>query len=521
MIPSDREPRASSRVGRYEILARIASGGMATVYLARERNTGGFERDVALKLVHPHLRDVPGFTRDLIEEAKLAAQVRHPHVVVIHDAGIADEGVYLAMEYVEGDTLMGLLRKADEAGAPIPTPIALRVLVDALEGLHAAHELRDDRGELAGLVHRDFSPQNIIVGVDGTTRLSDFGVAKASTRLGQTATGIIKGKIRYMSPEQARGRPLDRRCDIWAAGVIAWELLAKRRLFTGENDVAIALSIVNAEAPSLLDVDPSVPVELAAVVARALAADIDERPATALDLGRALSAAADEIGGLADAREVGAFVQERSRPELVLRRRQIADALASSSAQTPAAVPPRARAGRAPWVIGITAAIAASAGAITLTITSGNEPAPAADAASTLSAFVPAATAVPAPTESAGAKRAPVPSPRTSPDLSSVELRSDAPIARVRIGSRVITVAPAASAVLLPLRREEREIETRADVTAADGRTAGVALTPDATTVEVVFPGAARSPRGRPAPGALPAPTVEPLAPSPYSDRPR
>src|SRR5262245_38036654 len=158
------------RVGRYELLLPIGSGGMASVYLARVRGVGGFERDVALKLLHAHLQEIPEFATELIDEAKIASGVRHPNVVQVVDVGDDPNGIYLVMEYIEGDTLSGLSRTATAEGDPLPFRIGVRILCDALAGLHAAHELRDAEGQLAALVHRDFSPQNILVGIDGAAR---------------------------------------------------------------------------------------------------------------------------------------------------------------------------------------------------------------------------------------------------------------------------------------------------------------------------------------------------------------
>jgi serine/threonine-protein kinase len=165
-------PLIPARVGRYEILLPIASGGMATVYLARARGASGFEREVALKLTHTHLREEESFAHDLVEEAKLASRIRHPNVVSVNDVGDDPVGVYLVMDYIEGETLSGLLRLAGRTETPLPINVSLRVVVDALAGLHAAHELTDENGAPLGLVHRDFSPQNILVGLDGCPRLA-------------------------------------------------------------------------------------------------------------------------------------------------------------------------------------------------------------------------------------------------------------------------------------------------------------------------------------------------------------
>lgn len=300
------------RVGRYEVLVPIASGGMAVVYLAHQRGVGGFGREVAIKLVHLHLRDNPEWSVSLLAEAKLAARIRHPNVVQTLDVGEDSGGDYLVMEYVEGDTFASMIRYATKTpDKTLPLGIAARILVDALSGLHATHELTDDDGRPLLVVHRDFSPQNVLVGLDGIARLSDFGVAKAADRAGFTATGTIKGKFAFMSPEQVRAQPLDRRSDVWSAGVVMWEALAGQRMFErGLDEASMLLRIASEEAPSLHAANPSVPGPLCAVVTHALARDLSKRTPSALALRDELVAALQELGvSLASHDEVGAYVR--------------------------------------------------------------------------------------------------------------------------------------------------------------------------------------------------------------------
>jgi serine/threonine-protein kinase len=313
------------RVGRYDVLLPIAAGGMATVYLARARGVGGFERDVALKLTHAHLRASPEFASDLVDEAKLASRIRHPNVVQVLEVGEDPLGIYLLMDYIEGDSLAGLVRRAKAAGA-LSLPVFVRVLSDALAGLHAAHDLRDEDGRQLDIVHRDFSPQNVLVGVDGMARLADFGIARASTRVSHTRTGAVKGKICYMSPEQAKGEPLDRRSDVWAAGVVAWEIFAGRRLYsTGDNDVATMLKIVTQTPPPLRSVRPDTPAEIEEAVASALTLDVAARCPTARDFAQRLLAAARRTCGVAEIAEVAEYVERLAGPKLAERRRKIAE----------------------------------------------------------------------------------------------------------------------------------------------------------------------------------------------------
>ena len=314
------------RVGRYDVLLPIASGGMATVYLGRSRGVGGFEREVALKLTHAHLRQSADFAAELLEEGKLAAQIRHPNVVPVLDAGEDASELFLVMEYIEGDTLSSLERRSTAVGLPLG--IGLRIILDALAGLHAAHELTNLSGQLVGVVHRDFSPQNILVGLDGVSRLADFGVAKAASRLSFTQTGFVKGKTCYMSPEQARGQDLDRRCDVWAAGVVAWELLAGRPLHPSQNDAVTLLKIVTEEPPRLSTVRSDIPPELEDAVAHALTIDLDIRCPDAATFARELATACHNARlRIAEAGEVGAHVAALVGGKLKERRERVAEIL--------------------------------------------------------------------------------------------------------------------------------------------------------------------------------------------------
>lgn len=320
---------------------------MATVYLARSRGGGGFERDVALKLTHAHLRDTDDFANDLLEEAKLVVRIRHPNVVPVLDADDDPLGVFLAMEYVEGDSLGGLRRRADKAGSRVPPRVGVRVLLDALAGLHAAHELKDEAGAPLELVHRDFSPQNILVGVDGVAKLTDFGIAKAASRLGTTRAGLVKGKITYMAPEQARSLALDRRCDVWAAGVIAWELFAGRRLYASDNEVGTLLKIVTEPPPLLRAIAPDVPEAIEAAVARALTLSLERRVPSAQAFARELAQACSAHGQLAEHEEVAAYLQTAVGARLAKRRARAAEiqrirGRGSQPSLTPRDVPPPA-----------------------------------------------------------------------------------------------------------------------------------------------------------------------------------
>jgi serine/threonine-protein kinase len=290
------------------------------VYLARTRGVAGFEREVALKLVHAHLRADEESRLHLLEEARLAARIRHPNVVPVTEVDADACGVFLVMDYVEGEALSGLVRMLRDHNHRLPTRLIARIMNDALAGLHAAHELRDKQSQLVGLVHRDFSPQNILVGIEGVARLADFGVAKAASRTVRTKTGLVKGKVAYMSPEQARGHKVDRRCDVWAAGVVVWELVTGRKLYDHEDDVATLLSVVTEEPPRLAQVLQGVPASLDEAVAYALTSDVNRRCPSADTLRCMLESAWDECGGMATPTELGAFVRQTVGHKLAERR---------------------------------------------------------------------------------------------------------------------------------------------------------------------------------------------------------
>jgi serine/threonine protein kinase len=280
---------AGSSEQRYEIVRKIASGGMATVYLGRGVGALGFQRRVAIKACHPHLLDAGDRTQSVLEEARVAALIRHPNVVATLDVALFDDAVMIVMEYVEGLTVAGLVKAAARADHPVPVAVALRIAEDALAGLHAAHELCGEDGRHLGVVHRDVSPQNVIVGVDGFAKLADFGVFKGDTRSARvTATGEVKGKLGYVAPEVYQGKPATRRSDVYALGVVLWELCAGRRLFDEAADAATMSRVLAGAVPALSSLRADVPFEIDGVLARALALDPAERFGTAEDFARAL-----------------------------------------------------------------------------------------------------------------------------------------------------------------------------------------------------------------------------------------
>mgnify|MGYP000978317023 CR=1 FL=1 len=272
------------RLDRYELIAELASGGMATVFLARLVGVAGFQRMVAIKRLHPHLAREREFVDMFLDEARLAARIHHPNVVPILEVGESERGYYLVMEYVEGDTAARLFARSAQAGKRVPHDVAVRVVLDSLAGLHAAHELKDDENKPLELVHRDVSPQNILVGIDGTSRITDFGVARAASRLSTTRSGQLKGKLSYMAPEQARGVAIDRRADVFAMGIVLWEALAFKRLFKGEGEAETLNRVLYEPIPTLKSAMPTIPDALDAVVMKALEREPDKRFASAADL---------------------------------------------------------------------------------------------------------------------------------------------------------------------------------------------------------------------------------------------
>ncbi len=328
------------RVDRYELIGEIASGGMATVYLARLTGVGGFQRFVAMKRLHPHLAGEKEFVEMFLDEARLAAGIHHPNVVPILEVGASPVGYYLVMEYVEGDTLARLLARASTKGNRLPVPIVLRIMIDMLAGLHAAHELRDDHGAPVNLVHRDVSPQNVLVGADGIARITDFGVARAASRLTNTRVGQLKGKIAYMAPEQASGSPdLDRRADVFAAGIVIWEALSSKRLFKADNEAATLSRVMSEPIPDLSGLVPGISKELVLAINGALERDVDKRFTSCAQFADALEAAALKRDGIAQSRELAAYVREVMGHEIEQQRDAVRAWLARSEPSTVNAAP--------------------------------------------------------------------------------------------------------------------------------------------------------------------------------------
>lgn len=280
-------------VGRYRVYSELASGGMATVHLGCLLGPAGFSKLVAIKCLHQEFALEPEFVSMFLDEARLASTIHHPNVVASLDV-VAEQGELLVvMEYVHGETLAGLLRLSRQQGDWPSVPVVVRVLCDSLEGLHAAHTA-SLAGSCLNIVHRDVSPQNIMVGADGNTRVLDFGIAQAALRSQVTAAGTVKGKLAYMSPEQVQGLAVDARTDVWAAGVVLWEALTGRRLFFAPDSRDAVELLLHSQIVPPSSHTPALSPELDQVVLKALARNVDERYASAHEFAEALRSVADE-----------------------------------------------------------------------------------------------------------------------------------------------------------------------------------------------------------------------------------
>jgi serine/threonine protein kinase len=313
-------PHASVRLKRYSVHDRIGAGGMAMVHLGRAVDEGGFARIVAIKRLHPHLLGDPDVVAAFGEEARICARIRHQNVVGMLEVAVQDDEIFLVMEYVEGAAVSSIIRILAARGEVMPAAIAVGILRDTLHGLHAAHQARSDAGTLLNIVHRDVSPANILVGIDGVARVTDFGVAKAIGRQQTTRDGRIKGKLGYMAPEQLAGRAVTRKTDLFAAAVVLWELLTGEHLFRADVDAETVTRILfeTVRAPS--QVSSSVSPSLDPVVLRALERDPTRRFATAEQMALALEAALPP----ASAQTIGQWVRAMAGDELGERARSVA-----------------------------------------------------------------------------------------------------------------------------------------------------------------------------------------------------
>ena len=331
------------RFGRYVLFDKIGEGGMARIYLGRTETGLGGERLAVVKHVLPILSSSDEFSRLLIEEAKLAAKLSHGNVVQVFDLGREEDVLYIAMEYVEGFDLRELLKHCTQHKVPLPVEFSLLVVMETLKALDYAHRKKDDDGKPLGIVHRDVSPSNVLVSFEGEVKLCDFGIARAMGAQANLSEETIQGKAGYMSPEAARGETPDARSDVFAVGIIAWELLAGRRLYKGEGTRGPALETVReASIPELPERGYAKEAELHAIVLRALSKNRDERFASARDMLRELSDTVASAGLVASPLRFGEWLMEHFGNEIIEKRKareRAAKALSEPPPEPPPAPP--------------------------------------------------------------------------------------------------------------------------------------------------------------------------------------
>jgi serine/threonine-protein kinase len=326
------------RIDRYELVVPIAKGGMGEVWLARTQRMPGFEKFFAIKTVLPELATDAAFRQMFLDEARIACAINHSNVATIVDVGEEAGTLFMVMEWVDGHSLHAMALALEPTGEPIPPGILLRIAADACGGLHAVHEARDRSGKALEIVHRDISPHNVLVDPQGQAKLIDFGVAKARNRMSETTnSGTLKGKVRYMAPEQAAAVPLDRRADIWALGAVLYRLIEGRAPLEGETDLAVVKRLLASAEPEPMRSDMPVPV--VAAILKCLCPDRDERFATALELRGALEIAMRDANMTTTTADVAAFVAGRFREQTIVRHAKVTATLAVLD-QKPSTVPP-------------------------------------------------------------------------------------------------------------------------------------------------------------------------------------
>jgi eukaryotic-like serine/threonine-protein kinase len=374
---------------RYRIVAPLASGGMGEVLLAlagAPKAKAFSPRDatpVAIKQLHAHLADDPRMVEMFVDEARIASRLLHPNIVHVKDVEMIGESVVLVMDYIEGVSLSLLLRLLQEQKKPMPVPVARRIVHDVLLGLHSAHEAKDDRGASLGIIHRDVSPQNVLLGVDGIARIADFGVAKARGRLANTqADGTVKGKLQYLAPEQIYRKPVDRRADVFSTGIVLWECLAGRKLFLGESEGETLARVISEPILPPSNDRFDVTLDLDEVCLKALERKQERRYATAEDFARAL-----ESAPLASRAEIAALVLEAGHETIDEQRALIETArttlpvvatddtnngVAVASAATEVFPSPKKK--RSLAGVGVALAVGLIAGGVITSLSRGNEP---------------------------------------------------------------------------------------------------------------------------------------------------
>jgi eukaryotic-like serine/threonine-protein kinase len=443
--------------GRYDLLLEVSQGGMATLYLARLRGVDDFEKVVAVKKIHDHLARQPDFVAMFRDEARIASRIAHPNVAAIFDLGRVEHSYFIAMEYVHGQNLAELLRETARRKKRMGWQYAARLIADAAAGLHAAHELKNADGDPLNVVHRDVSPQNLILSSDGHLKVVDFGVAYAAERVTHTTDGSVKGKAAYMSPEQVEGERVDRRSDIFALGTVLYESVCLRRLFKADTHTATMLKVRAAKVPRLTDVVPEVPPELDRIVHKALARNPADRFATAQQLEESLHKLLVAEGKVVTPNGLAQLLNKLFHDRLDLKAEQLKHALQSQSSQVMKGVGAnwdpdsstgfdRADAGvvsadasvvskggaRRWWLLGGGGALVAALVAVLVVMISGGRPAPGQDKAPATNPTATNPTATSPTTTPRPRSGEPRPRPRT-PAKSTVTIQieikpADAPV---------------------------------------------------------------------------------------------
>jgi TonB family protein len=316
VVPQEPAP-VGTPFGQYDLIEPIATGGMAEVYKARMRGVEGFQKIVAIKRILPHLTDNDEFVTMFIDEAKLAAQLQHPNIIHIYDLGKLERSYYIAMEYIDGKDLRSILRFLEEKQRRLPLGLALFIASRLADALDYAHRRRDMQGREMALVHRDVSPQNVLISFDGDIKLCDFGIAKAASKASHTRAGALKGKLQYMSPEQAWGKDLDHRSDIFSVGLVLYEMLTGRKAFAGDSELSILEQVRSPRIATPREVDPAIPPEVERVVLKALKENREERYQTAAEMATDLNGILQSVRPAPAAAELGAFLSDmlgRGRP---------------------------------------------------------------------------------------------------------------------------------------------------------------------------------------------------------------
>ena len=477
------------RIGRYRVVGHLATGGMAEILLGKLLGPGGFERVVVLKRALPHLARQREFRDMFLDEARVVARIRHPNVVHVTELGEEGSELFMVMEYLAGESVSGMLRRLLQSGEWLPAEVSAYLIAETLAGLHAAHELDAPDGAPLGLVHRDISPQNLFVAYDGRIKVLDFGIAKFLDRSVETSTGHLKGKFAYMSPEQCRAEPVDRRSDVFAAAIVLWELLTASRLFQRGNELLTWKAIVEEDTPRPSDRLraglPAPPEKLEAIVMRALSKDADARPASADVFRRELLAVLREIDPDDRAGETLAAIMGRLFADRIAQKRELlrrvhagdevtsvpaaeADPQSEPGAGEPAfgnevstIAPPPQDSGKRRFAMGILALALACIGAISAYALwpSATQQAAAEPRAPETLAVAPAPSASPPPQPMAASDEEDVATPAPSAVRVSLELVTTPPGAQLRRATERTVLGVTPCAVELAASSEPLELE--------------------------------------------------------------